>query len=154
MKMALAYFWGKKPAKQGLSLMSSASSSADGSTTNWKDTSHKTELSSEHVRRLRNPQWQLYSCNFTRQFATQGLRCQPREVALSSRVWLPIPVGNWSPSLNSAYSQYCASALTDSIWSAIFAQGYQCGGIRLDFCVRSYTNRENIISFPMSLKED
>jgi len=35
----------------------------------------------------------------------------------------------------------------------IVAWEVQHGGIRLDFCVRGYTNRENLISIPMSLVE-
>jgi len=31
-----------------------------------------------------------------------GSDANPREVAIYSRVWLPIPVGSWSPSLNPA----------------------------------------------------
>jgi len=103
---------------------------------------------------VRDPQWPLYSCrfHFFRQFATQSPMPTQRSCPFLKGL-VAIPVGSWSPSV----IQYCASAHTDcgstsaSTAAAhtltVVAQEGQRGGVRLDFCVRGYTNRESLISF-------
>jgi len=91
---------------------------------------------------------------FHRIVCNSGASVPTERSYLSPGVWLLMPVGSWSPSVNSAYIQYRANVLIDCTSSASTAQEHlvavvvqenQLGGIRLDYCVRVYTNRENLI---------